>query len=193
MILSPETIQRLLHSARLEFFREAGLFYLVFLTGHVLLYYKLEFVFNFCFTFFEVLNEFFFWYFTVLPAYPGIRTGERAGTTQPVRGGGGARQAGRGGGVPGACRRAGAARALHRAPPRRGASAPPRRPRRPPRPPRPPRPRRLAPHAPRALAARRGARAVELHPAAAPRPARNRRRPVARSLGPFTDVNNVLA
>lgn len=43
------------------------------------------------------------------------------------------------------------------------------------------------------LAARRGARAVELHPAAAPRPARNRRRPVARSLGPFTDVNNVLA
>lgn len=96
----------------------------------------------------------------VLPAHPRTRTGERAGAPQPMRGGRRARQARRRRGVPDPSRGPRAARALHTAPPGGGPS--------------PARPAHGLADCARARA-RRGARALELHPATAARPPRGRR------------------
>lgn len=105
----------------------------------------------------------------VLPSHPGAGAGQRAGAPQPVRGGGGARPPRRRRAVPRARRRARPAGALHTAPSGGRARKAGRRLQHPRRPLGPPRRRHLRPPS-----ARRGARALELHPPATPRPPRDR-------------------
>lgn len=98
----------------------------------------------------------------MLPSDPRARAGQRASPAQSVRSCRGAREAGRGRGVPDARRQPRTARALHTAP-SRGRASETRRCRQP----------HPSHRAARTIRHHRGASEMELYPAAAARPARN--------------------